>query len=255
MRYYTHQSINNMKTIHIALFFLCIGFTASAQEEEQADGKNIVKLNLPALAFKNISVQYERAIAPKFTAALTARFMPKGKLPFKSTISKYGDDAELDRQLANTEVGNFAFMPEIRWYVGKKGAFRGFYLGAFANLARFDASLRYEFEDGGVTKYIPLSGDVNTITGGLMIGAQWKLSRSVYLDWWILGPNYGRSNGDLAGKYTLTQSEQQSLRDALNDLEIPLTDFNFDVDGNGARLDFKGPWGGIRSGLCIGFRF
>lgn len=244
-----------MKTIKATLLFLWMGTAAMAQDESQPGGKNILKLNLPALAFKNISVQYERAIAEKFTLAATARFMPKGKLPFKSTISKYADDAELDRQLANTEVGNMAIMPEIRWYVGKNGAFRGFYLGAFANIGRFDADLRYEYDDGGATKYIPLSGNVNTITGGLMLGAQWKLSKAIYLDWWILGPNYGASNGDLTGRQNLSPSEQQSLRNELADLDIPLTKFTYEVDGNGATIDFKGPWAGIRSGLCIGFRF
>lgn len=244
-----------MKTIKIVLFLLITSTSSFAQEEAAGAGRNIIKLNLLALPFKNISVQYERAIGRKFTAAATARFMPKGKLPFRSTISNYADDAELDRQLANTEVGNMAIMPEVRWYVGKKGAFRGFYLGAFANIGKFDADLNYEYDDAGTTKTIPLSGSVNTITGGLMLGAQWKLSKAIYLDWWILGPNYGSSNGDLSGKQSLSPSEQQSLRDELADLDIPLTDFTYKVDGNGAVIDFKGPWAGVRSGICIGIRF
>ena len=244
-----------MKNLIIAFFLTGSSITALAQDEDVTDTKNIIKLNLLALPFKNISVQYERAISPKFTAAITARVMPKSTLPFRSTISDYADDAELDRQLANTKVGNMAIMPEIRWYVGKKGAFRGFYLGAFANIGKFDADLLYEYDDVLTTKTIPLSGSVNTITGGLMLGAQWKLSKSFYLDWWILGPNYGSSRGDLSGKQKLTASEQESLRNELADLDIPLTDFTYQVDGNGATIDFKGPWAGVRSGLCIGFRF
>jgi hypothetical protein len=244
-----------MKKIKIICFLLFTGTASFAQDEETGDGRNIIKLNLLALPFKNISVQYERAVGRKFTAAATARFMPKSKLPFRSTISNYADDAALDRQLANTEVGNMAIMPEVRWYVGKKGAFRGFYLGAFANIGKFDADLNYEYDDAGTTKTIPLSGSVNTITGGLMLGAQWKLSKAIYLDWWIAGPNYGSSNGDLSGKQSLSPSEQQSLRDELDDLDIPLTDFTYKVDGNGATIDFKGPWAGVRSGICIGIRF
>jgi hypothetical protein len=142
----------------------------------------------------------------------------------------------------------------MRFYVGKKGALRGFYLGPFVNFSRYNADLLYEYDDG-TTKNIPLSGNVNTLTGGLMIGAQWKLSQAISLDWWILGPNYGISRGDLSGRKTLTPSEQQSLRDELNDLDIPLTKFTYEVNGNGADIHFKGPWAGIRAGLCIGINF
>lgn len=244
-----------MKTIPFALLFVLTATVATAQDDESSAGKNIIKINVPALVFKNISVQYERQIGRRFTAAATARFMPKSKLPFRSTISDLADDAALDRQLANTEVSNMAIMPELRWYVGKHGAFRGFYLGAFANIGKFDADLRYEYDDAGTTKFIPLAGGVNTITGGLMLGAQWKLNKMLYLDWWILGPNYGTSKGDLTGRQNLTASEQQSLRNELADLDIPLTDFTYRVDGNGATIDFKGPWAGVRAGICIGINF
>ena len=61
-----------------------------AQENtaEIIDQKNIVKINLFALALKNISVQYERAVSKKIAVAATVRFMPKGSLPFKSIIKK-----------------------------------------------------------------------------------------------------------------------------------------------------------------------
>lgn len=88
-----------------------------------------------------------------------------------------------------------------------------------------------------------------------MIGAQFKLGGRVYLDWWILGPNYGSSNGSLSGKKSMSPSEQQSLRDELNDLDIPLTKFTYTVDANGANADNKGPWAGIRAGINIAFRF
>lgn len=82
-------------------------------------------------------------------------------------------------------------MPELRYYFSKKGALRGFYLGLFASIARYNADLLFEYDDAAVTKTIPLSGSITGITGGLMIGAQFKLGGRVYLDWWILAPNYG----------------------------------------------------------------
>lgn len=257
-----------MKKVNLFIALVSIGMAVTAQqtvtvndrmvEEEKkpkGPGKNIFKINLPAIAFKNYTVQYERQIARKMTLAATFRYMPTGTLPLISTINKYAEDPELERQLNNIQFGNMAIMPEWRFYVGKKGAFRGFYFAPFASIARYETSLLFEYDDQGVTETIPLNGTINTLSGGLMLGAQWKLSKALYLDWWILGPNYGKSDGTLSGQKTLSASDQQSLRDELAGLEIPLTEFTYEVNNNGASVFFNGPWAGVRGGLCLGIRF
>ena len=248
-----------MKAIFLGISLCLISTFGLAQDSlrsaESDNRKNIVKMNLMALSLKNFSFQYERAIARKITAGATIRFMPFGSLPFKSTVKGSFDDEEFETQLENAEVGNFAFMPEIRFYLGKKGVFRGFYIAPFASIARYKTEVNFTFEDNGVDKTIPMSGKVNTITGGLMFGAQWKLGKKLYLDWWILGPNAGSAKGDISGRMALTPSEQQSLEEELEDLDLPLTNFKYDVNSNGADIRVKGPWGGVRSGLCLGIRF
>ncbi len=242
--------------MHKCILILSFIFLYStAQSQDSVSRKNMIKVNLPALALKNFSLQYERAIARKISIAATFRYMPDGKIPLKSTFQKIADDPEAERQIENLEVGNWAIMPEIRFYLGKKGAFHGFYLAPFASIANYNASLLFEYEDGGVPKTIPLNGSVNTFTGGFMMGAQWRLAKGVYLDWWIFGPNYGSSKGDISGSQKLTASEQQSLRDELDELEIPLTKFTYNVNSEGAAVNFKGPWAGVRSGICIGLNF
>lgn len=228
---------------------------AQKENEEPAPAKNMIKLNLPALALKNITLQYERAVARKVTVAGTFRFMPKGSIPLKSTFIELADDPDTERQLNNLNVGNIAFMPEVRYYFSKKGAFRGFYLGLFGSVASYSADVPIEYDNGANTEMIPMSGKLTAITGGLMIGAQFKLSKSLSLDWWILGPNYGTSTGDLSGQKTMDATEQQNLRDELADLDIPLTKFTYNVNGTGATMNFKGPWAGLRAGISIGFRF
>ncbi len=229
--------------------------TDNDKTDATARKNNIIKLNLPALAFKTVSLQYERAVAKKITVAGTFRYMPDGSIPFKNAVIKLVDDPEVERQLNSLKIGNTAFMPEVRFYVGKKGAFNGFYLAPFASIARYSAKVDFEFDDNGSTEIIPLSGDINTFSGGLMLGAQWKLGKAVYLDWWVLGPNYGKSNGEIIGKRSLSPSEQQSLRDELEGLDIPLTEYTYDVNANGATVKFNGPWAGVRSGICIGINF
>ncbi len=249
-----------MRKLCLLIFLIVSATTLWAQKEKETESpepskKNVVKINLLAIALKNISIQYERAVARKVTIAGTFRFMPKGTIPMKSSFIDLADDPETERQINNLRVGDFAFMPEVRYYLSKKGAFRGFYLGLYANIANYNADLVYEYDDAGKTKTIPMNGHITGITGGLMIGAQFKLSKSIYLDWWALGPGYGSSNGKISGQQSMTSSEQQSLRDDLADLDIPLTKYTYEVNGNGATINFKGPWAGIRSGICIGFRF
>ncbi len=247
-----------MKKVFAFLFLVfssSILFAQEAKDAVSSPGKNLVKINLPALALRNVSVQYERAIGRKITIATTVRFMPEGNIPLKSAIIDIADDPEIERQLNNISVSNKAIMPEVRFYLGRKGAFRGFYLGPFVSIAQYKATLPFEYDDAGTTKTIPLSGSVNTFTGGLMIGTHIKLSKLVYLDLWFLGPNYGISKGDVTGQQKLTTDEQQSLRNELNNLDIPLTKFTYDVNNNGATINFDGPWAGVRSGICLGFRF
>lgn len=105
------------------------------------------------------------------------------------------------------------------------------------------------------TATIPLNGELKTTTGGLLFGAQWKLSKLVYLDWSILGPQYGTSKGFLKGSKTLSEDEQKALREELEGLEIPHADTEVTVDATGARADITGPWAGIRASVGLGFRF
>jgi len=223
-------------------------------------GKNLVKVNLTAIPLKNYSFQYERAIGKKISAGLGFRYMPKSGLPFKSSMESLIDDPDTWKHIDNFKTGNTAITPEIRFYMGKS-VFRGFYIAPFARFATYSAELssfEYEYNhpvEGDKTETIPLSGNLKTITGGLLFGAQWKLSKLVYLDWWILGPQYGTSKGDITGKKALSAEEQEGLRKELEDLEIPLVDTKTTVDANGAKVNFSGPWAGLRAGISLGFRF
>ena len=228
---------------------------ANKNIERTGNGKNLVKLNFFALVFKNVTVQYEREIGKKSTIALNLRLMPKGGLPFKSSFRDAINDPNTKNQVDNFKTGNFAFTPEIRFYLGRKGAYHGFYIAPFVSYARYTAELPYIYDDNGTDKTIPLSGSLNTYTGGLLFGSQWKIGKSVYLDWWIFGPHYGSSKGSLEGNQSLSQSEQTALKSNLDDFDIPLVTTTNTVDANGATLSFKGPWAGIRSGFCIGIRF
>lgn len=251
-----------MKKLFFLLFLLITITAGFAQDTDSVkrkpvvidSGNSLIKLNILSLPLRNFSLGYEHKIGRKVTAGLGIRVMPKGGLPMRSTISNLIDDPEADRQLDKFKTGNVAFTPEVRFYMGKQ-AMRGFYLAPFTRISSYTAELPLEFDVNGVTQTMPLSGKLNTFTGGLLIGAQWKLGGKLYLDWWMLGPQYGAANGSLNGKRALSTEEQQELRKELNDIDIPFAETTTTVNANGARLDIKGPWAGVRAGLCLGVRF
>ena len=234
--------------------------SAMASAGTYDDGDYVVKLNLLALPLNNFSFQFERAIGDKTSVGLGLRFMPKSGIPLSGTIESLVDDPEAWNDLQHFKTGNIAFTPEVRFYLGQ-GVFRGFYVAPFARYSRYSAELPVSFDvddvnGNTVTQTLPLSGNMTTLTGGVLLGAQWKLSNLIYLDWSILGPQYGGSSGNIVGKRSLSEDEQNALRESLVELEdLPLVTSSYSVDGNGATVDFKGPWAGVRSSLSIGFRF
>ncbi|WP_316810153.1 DUF3575 domain-containing protein [Pedobacter heparinus] len=246
--------------ILLTIMLLSAAVSVNAQENKpETESKNLVKWNFAALALKNYSFQYERAIGKKISVAVGVRFAPKSGVPFPGQVEKLIDDEDTWNSIKDFKTGNTAITPEIRFYMGK-GVFRGFYVAPFVRYSKYTAEVPYTFdvEVGGTTRTetMPLSGDVTALTGGLLFGAQWKLSKLVYLDWWILGPNYGTSSGNISGKKTLNSEEQQALRESLEDLsDLPLVKTKYEVDGEGAKVDFDGPWAGLRAGLSVGFRF
>jgi hypothetical protein len=250
------------------LAVLCLSLTQlkaqtvpSSDEPKKKHGQvNLVKLNLTALVLKNYSLQYERTLNRKVSVAVAFRTMPSTTLPFKNAIVKQvgDDDPDTKNTIETFELSNFAITPEIRFYLSKKGYGRGFYLAPFYRYASFKTStLNFDYEGAGTSGTISLSGKLTANTAGLLLGSQWLLGKRVSLDWWILGPHYGSGTGDFSGKSSraLTSQEQNDLREQLEDIDIPLTDKTVNVNANGASMKLDGPWGGIRSGISLGFKF
>lgn len=233
---------------------------STAKDSLSQEGRNLVKMNVAALITKTFSFQYERALGKRTSIAIGFRTMPKSSLPFNSKFQDLADDGDEDtrRTIRNSKISNFAITPEFRFYLGK-GVFRGFYVAPFASFAKYnvESPIDVEITQLNTTESILFKGDIKTITGGVMVGAQWKLSKLVYFDWWIAGPHFGHSSGKLVGKRPLNALEQQELRNQLSDLldDLPIIKPTYTVDGNGATVDLKGPWAGVRAGLAVGFRF
>ena len=190
-----------MKTIflkiNLIIAFSLIAYLVSAQDEKKqvaAPKKNILKINITSLPISNYGFQFERVLSKKISFVLGYRTMPLGGVPFKDNIvSATGGDADMQKTLNQLSIPNSAITPEIRWYPGKKGYGRGFYIAPFARLGKFHGEgVKIEFsKTGGGTDNISLSGDLSSTTFGLLLGAQWSLGKRLCLDWQIIGPHFG----------------------------------------------------------------
>lgn len=240
--------------------------TASAQNEKPDDkvpGRtlNVFKVNLTGLVMKNYAFQYERVLNKRVALALQYRIMPTTGIPFKQTILKAMEDEDPDTRKIIDEfrMSNYAITPEVRFYLSRKGYGRGFYLAPFYRYASFTSNdLNVFYTDEFNTEHsIKMNGKLTSNTVGLLLGVQSNLGKHVVLDISFFGPHYGAGNGNFKGTSSqpLSQSEQDDLRQQLEDMEIPLTRKTVTVNANGAMLDLDGPWGGYRFAISLGVRF
>ena len=229
--------------------------------ETASKKENIVKINLSSLVFKNISVQYERVITKRMSLGLGVSFLPKSGLPFAGSLKEqFGENEDARRAIESTQLGSFAVTPEVRFYIGKKGAPTGFYIAPFARYQNMSFEQEYEFTASNNKVYRPLvKGSINNIGGGILLGTQWNLGKNISLDWWIAGPLFGSSNGNLTGTGDLSDLTAQDRAELENDIEsvdLPLTKVDATVGNNRIDVKLSGPYAGVRAfGFALGFRF
>lgn len=254
------KSDTTMKRTSIILCLLIAASSLFAQTGEQEAGnakKNLLKLNLTALLLKNYSVQYERVLSKSYGVALSFRTMPNTTVPLKGILLDLSDDDQDTKDvLDKLRLSNYAITPEFRFYPGSRGYGRGFYIAPYYRYAKFKSNdVVYDYNNN--TESITLRGKFSSHSGGLMLGAQWFLGKSISLDWWIIGAHFGAGNGTFDGltDHTLTPQEQADLRQSLDDTDIPFGQKQVNVTANGASIKLTGGWPGLRAGLSLGFRF
>jgi hypothetical protein len=252
-------------TVILFNFFIASAQTATSttnaieQNNESLVPLNNVKLSITSLVFKNFQLQYERSVTKRIGVVIGYSFIPKGAVPFKSQLEELtASNSDSKNMFSNAELGYSAITPEVRFYLGQ-GYGKGFYIAPFYRNLKYDirkVNFTYTNQLGGQDD-IDLGGKLTANSFGLQFGAQFNLGKHLILDWWIVGPHYGTSKGDFVGvsDRTLTQFEQDELQKELDKIELPLSDVNATANANGATVKISGPWGGVRSGISLGYRF
>ena len=255
-----------MKTSKLILLPVCLLSVQSLVAQESTNygshKRNLFKVNVTSPVLKNYSVQYERILTKRVSVAISGRLMPASTVPFKRIIKNNineGEDIKFVNDILNqVKVSNYAITPELRLYVGKKGYGQGFYIAPYYRFANYELhNSTISVDDAGQNYHVLLSGKITSHTGGLQLGSQWNLGKSVGLDLWILGPNIGEGKGSVSGisDNQLTTAEQADLKRRLEEIDIPYIKETVTVSANGANMSLNGLWGGVRAGLLFTFRF
>lgn len=235
-------------------WLLCFACCASLSGVAQGNGKNIFKVNLPALSIKSIGVQYERQIGKRITVALGYSAIPEGKIAYQSAIENLVDDPDV--KVGDFRLGTSIITPEFRFYVGKKGAYRGFYLAPYGRFSTYKLQVPVSFVSSFDNRTALFNGKINNNTVGLMLGSQFKLSKVLYLDWWIVGASIGSASGNVNAVIALNAAEKSNLKTELDDLDLPFTTIESSVNSNGATVKTTGSMAGVRGlGINLGIRF
>jgi hypothetical protein len=237
------------------------GIAQNAAEIKNPVKGNIIKINLSSLLFKNGSFQYERVVKRNLSYGIGFSILPKTGLPFASTLNdQFGSNPDAKRAIETTQLSNYSITPEIRFYMGKKGAPAGFYLAPFVRYQHMSFNQVYQYTASNNKVHNPLiGGTINNIGAGLLIGTQWNLSKSLTLDWWIAGPIIGSSKGHLVGNddmSDLSSADRQKLKTDIESVDIPLTKIEANIGTNQVDVNLSGPYAGIRAfGLALGVKF
>lgn len=260
----------NLKTLDIAIDTTNnLNIVTEPLEEETPEvfRKNILKINLSSLTFKNYSFSYERSLSRKTTFVAGYRFMPEtvaskifvSEKFLNSTLESVDED--LAGELDNILLANSTYTGEVRFYTGKKAGARGFYVSLYGRHMNFDLSFPYDYTYDNITYELPFDGRLTGIGGGIMFGAQWLIAKRVAFDWYIIGANYGKFNIDLPASVdlsTLSEVGRTELKEELESAnnEVEGLNINATITNQGALLKGYAPFLGIRgAGFNLGVAF
>lgn len=212
--------------------------------------KNAVKLNLFGLAFKNVSLQYERSINDNISGALGVSYM-LGLSPPEINVS--GADTAVS--FSEFKLSGFSVTPEFRFYPGHEGL-RGFYLAPYFRFAQYKSTAPYRYTESDGTK-TELNTDLtfNSTGGGLMIGTHFLIGENFSVDWWIIGFSYAPLTSKVKVTGTLKTDSYDDVRGAYASDVEGFGKVTSEVGDDYAQIVVKKGIPGVRTGLTLGYAF
>jgi hypothetical protein len=222
---------------------------------------NTVKLNFFSLAAKELSLQYERTLSDHMGVAVQVGYMFPINIPgkFFTDTGIAGSEGQNFQPLSGKFTGGFQVTPEFRYYFKGEGN-KGFYIAPYIRWASYGMSMNAVYRKDSASPYrsYEWKGNYSLLHGGLMIGSQHHIGNHFTLDWWIIGVGAGKSKitmkatGDFSD---LSQNEFQSdINDNLKNMPL-IKDVSASLTPTEANLSIGLLGVGLRTGLCLGYRF
>lgn len=239
--------------------------TLRVEKDPRPYRKNLLKINLAALTMvKSYNFSYEHLLGRKVSFVAGYNKMSEqtlSDLPITKSVSdKIFDDGDrIKDDLDRIRVSNTAYTAEFRFYGGQFSGARGFYLALYGRYVNTKIKYDYEYATSTRTFNIPLNSNLKGYAGGILLGTQFIISRTISLDIYA-GGHYGTIKGDADGSIDLTAMSQQDKKNLKDDLESTATirDKKYltaEVTNSGVNAKIKGPLIGIRGGFSLGIAF
>lgn len=260
-----------MKQSFSFIISLFISFVCFSQE----DRTSVIKVNASALAFKTYNIQFEKAFNKKFSFALGVSHRPEERIPFATAIRKYVDAADegidyvslKNVRKGEASMGLFKITPELRFYpANKSSAPIGFYVSLFGRYERFFGTLPVDvdmvYKGQPLRVELPVKTEFKTLSGGLMLGRQFRLGERFTLDWYIIGGYFGNVTVHGESNQDLSKYDDKFISDLrqniLETFQINEAYLALQVDKQGVRIDNarRLKYLNLRGfGLNLGYRF
>jgi hypothetical protein len=251
-----------MKTRHLLLYMVmylpCMmdpvhGQTSqpvAAQASKDTIFPNVVKINLAAGYFRNISVFYERYFKQKWSFQIGAGYKVNGKLPKAFGMSNFLITSETQG------IRGLSFSPEMRYHFRHCdcNTNTGLYAGVYGRFTWLYGELTFLHWDG--SEYIDVggAGDMKEYGIGVQLGYQFTIKERFLVDLFFMGPRTSfnhvkmKLDSDFASEVIPEIEEELNRRLeslGLDPVEIPVSpEFTFDFHFNN-----------FRYGIGIGYIF
>lgn len=238
------------------LIILCASVGYSQRQNVINHPKQGIKLGVTGLFSNNIQLTYEYLLNKKSGINVTgALFIPR-KAPFRITERISKEESVI---INKDRFTGYSFGLDYRFYLGTKGAGRGFYFGPFMRYYRYHITI----EAQNVSSNNSYEGTVGlgSFSGGAQFGAQWLIKDRYSIDWGFAG--IGVSGMSVFGKFEsdggiLSQEDRETIAEGLRESGLGFMEKAADkVLSQDGDVGFSYPFWGFawRSFIRVGYYF
>ncbi len=242
------------KVIAGLLLLLC----CSGVNGQKVLGRNAVGINIPGLFIRNMNIYYEKSLFANVSITLHYGYISNGAVPFIQLLSLPSAVS-----VNSARTASHIFMPSVKVYLHK---IAGLYVSPYVRYSVNDVStdINYSYSLLGL---LPVSvsrnfqGSITTKSAGVYLGYRRRIVGNLGMDCWIAGADYGTCSGSLQSQFAaipiVAAVERVAFQTALNSLNTApyIVKSSIMNDGTAAQISVKGPWIGIRVGICASLSF